>query len=154
MGLREIAWKENETGCWTCVSHISTSGFYPIIQRNGKLIRMSHFIYEKYYGRISKSSHVLHRCDNPQCINPKHLFLGSNYDNVKDRDRKGRQSKGSERPSAKLKERDIPMIRALLAEGQFQKIIAEKYNVSQKAICDIANGKSWKHVPIKTRRDS
>lgn len=94
---------------------------------------------------------VCHHCDNPLCIEPLHLFLGSQQDNVNDAVRKGRMRgnanfRGSQRPQAKLKEKDIPKIRILLNEGYSQYEIAKLYGVSRSAILQIHLGKAWTHI--------
>lgn len=89
---------------------------------------------------------VCHRCDNPPCINPDHLFLGTNYDNVADKLKKGRHRtiRGSDRTDAKLTEADVLEIRA--ASGISQQKLAEKYGVHQVLISKIKKGERWGHV--------
>ena len=89
---------------------------------------------------------VCHTCDNPQCINPDHLFLGTNYDNVLDKLKKGRHRtiRGSARSDAKLTEADILEIRA--SSGVSQQKLADKYGVHQVLISKIKKGERWGHV--------
>jgi hypothetical protein len=91
---------------------------------------------------------VLHSCDNPGCVNPSHLRLGTHRDNMKDKVKRGRcvPAKGSSNGRAKLTEKDIPIIRRLLAEGKPQREIAKDFGVAQPQIKNIANGTRWRHV--------
>lgn len=95
---------------------------------------------------IPKGMEVCHTCDNPPCCNPDHLFLGSHLENFIDAKRKGRMNRGSRNTQAKLSEEDIPRIRRLLAQGVFQKEIAEKFSVSASTISEIKSGKKWSHA--------
>lgn len=87
---------------------------------------------------------VLHKCDNPPCVNPDHLFLGTNRDNVRDMVRKGRNRAG--RVNTKLTAGDVLAIRSRLATGERQASIAADYRVSQPAISAIARRATWEHV--------
>jgi hypothetical protein len=101
--------------------------------------------WEYAYGPIPDGLQVLHRCDNPPCINPEHLWLGTNVDNMADRQRKGRTAHtcGSRAGNAKLTEDDIPAI--ILMRGT-QKQIAEVFGVSRSLIGAILQRKVWPHV--------
>jgi hypothetical protein len=80
---------------------------------------------------------VLHTCDNPPCVRPDHLFLGTNLDNIRDMLRKRR------RPSVKLQEDDIPGIKRLHKIGMTNTAIAKMYGVSQSTVSQIVNNKAW-----------
>lgn len=105
------------------------------------------------HGPIPIGMQVLHRCDNRKCVNPAHLFIGTNADNVRDRVAKGRSLKrmpdhmrGETHPFAKIKEKQIPKIRAMLKAGEPCASIAERFGVTEMAISNIKHGKTWKHV--------
>jgi hypothetical protein len=91
---------------------------------------------------------VRHTCDNPPCVNPDHLLLGTNADNMRDKIERGRarSPRGSAVGNAKLTEADIPKIRAMLARGELHKDIAREFGVSMRPIHQIAAGKTWRHV--------
>ncbi|WP_186101426.1 HNH endonuclease [Burkholderia gladioli] len=94
---------------------------------------------------------IRHRCDTPLCVNPEHLEPGSQRQNIHDAIERGRAKKppvmrGSGVGTSKLKETDIPTIRARLAAGEFQRVIAADYGVSQVQISHIARRIQWGHV--------
>lgn len=88
---------------------------------------------------------VLHRCDNPICVNPNHLFLGTHADNMKDMISKGRArgAVGTGNAAAKLTEQQVREIRA---STQIYKVISEQYGISDSMISNIKLGRSWRHV--------
>lgn len=96
-------------------------------------------------GPIPDGLHVLHRCDNPPCVNPDHLFLGTNADNVADKVAKGRshapqpKKRGEGHPQAKLTLEQVQVIR-----GSTE--MANRYGVCPATICNIRKGKIWRHV--------
>lgn len=103
--------------------------------------------YTQAFGPIPKSLGVLHHCDNPPCINPKHLFLGTNIDNSKDKVSKGRQMRGEQNWNTILKNSDILEIRRLYeSEHVLQKSLARQFGVSCGAIHSIVNRKNWRHI--------
>lgn len=93
---------------------------------------------------------VRHTCDNPRCVNPEHLVLGTNNDNIQDRVTRGRshQPKGELHPGAKLTVDDIRAIREeYKIPGTRYKHLAEKYGISEKQIGNIINRVLWAHIP-------
>jgi hypothetical protein len=104
-------------------------------------------------GKIPDGLGVLHKCDNPPCVNPEHLFLGTNQDNVDDRERKGRASNhlkgcaGEANGLAKLDEQEVIWIKRLLATGKMShRAIARIFSVTAANISGIARGKTWGHL--------
>jgi len=89
---------------------------------------------------------IRHRCDNPSCVNPDHLEVGTQIDNVRDAVQRGRIQKGSKRWKAVLVESDIPFIKYWHDAGFLQKDIASSFGVARSAICMILKGKAWKHA--------
>ncbi len=132
-------------GCWVWTAGKGIGGYGRM--RVGLKTRYTHRLsYEIYCGPIAKGLHVLHRCDNPSCINPEHLFLGTHAQNMADRDAKGRQARqsGETNPLAKLSEADVLAIKS--AKGLRQRELAEKYGVSRGHISFIRTGKKWCHL--------
>jgi hypothetical protein len=89
---------------------------------------------------------VLHHCDNPSCVNPSHLFLGTHDDNMQDRNKKERQTKGEKNGRSKIDEQKVLDIRKRYSNGERQNSIAMDYSISQNQISDIVNRKRWKHI--------
>jgi len=87
---------------------------------------------------------VLHSCDNPACCNPAHLRLGTHADNMRDRNSRARQARGTSLPQAKLTEDQVLEIRAI--RGMSQRAIAERYGVNHRSINHIINRKRWTHI--------
>lgn len=90
---------------------------------------------------------VIHSCDNPSCCNPRHLRGGTQQENMEDRQRKGRQPKGSKNGRAKLNEEAVAQIKQLLQDELLsQAEIARRFGISKYVIYDINVGKTWRHV--------
>lgn len=102
--------------------------------------------YEFHCGPIPDGMRVLHRCDNPPCINPDHLFLGTQAENVADMISKGRKVvlQGEGHGSAKLTKADVLAIRA--ARGSSSRQLAVQYGVHSSQICRVRAGKKWGSV--------
>lgn len=100
--------------------------------------------WELHHGPIPSGLLVLHRCDNPPCVNPAHLFLGTHADNGADRDAKGRRNdaRGERHASARLTVEQVREIRAQLGDVP-KKELARRYGVRYQSIQAIASGKSW-----------
>lgn len=100
------------------------------------------------FGQIPEGMNVLHRCDNPPCVNPNHLFLGTHADNVADRDRKGRgnQPKGERHPMSKLCDQDVRDIRIASGHGSSTIDLSELYRVDPETIRRVINRRTWSHV--------
>jgi hypothetical protein len=141
---KEITYTVNENGCHLCTSHAKSKG-YPRTYRNKKHITIAHLIYErKSKSKIPTNYLVCHTCDNPACINPEHLFLGTPLENMRDMIEKGRdRQKGEHNGQAKLTEKDIIAIRT---DNRFQKEIAKQYGTTQSNISSIKLKKSWNHI--------
>lgn len=100
-----------------------------------------------WVGPIPEWQDVCHRCDNPPCINPAHLFAGTRKENMEDCAQKGRTSRGERRNGHKLTDASVREIRAAYATGNFtQKELAATYGVAQSKISATIRGKAWAHV--------
>lgn len=150
-GNRDITWEIDKNGCWNCTSHVPNTYGYPQIRYKRKFVMLSHVIYELHFGELREGLQVLHHCDNPKCLNPDHLFAGTNKDNVDDMVMKNRQShqgspgmKGEKHPQAKLN--DISVVDILRDRTLNLRQMAKKYGVSMAVISKIRCGGSWKHI--------
>lgn len=139
-----------ESGCieWTG----ATSDGYGSIcvrKKNGKkgTIGTHRLSYQAYFGDIPQGMCVCHKCDNRKCVNPEHLFLGTHLDNAKDREVKGRGNHQiGEKCTAKLKEKQVVLIRKLYKHGILQKDIANRFGINPSTISYIITRKTWKHI--------
>jgi len=102
--------------------------------------------YELHKGPIPEGLLVCHTCDNPPCVNPDHLFLGTSADNSQDMARKGRGMQGEKARTAVLTKEDVLAIKGMLDAGVVHRSIASKYGVERSTITAISRGKNWKHV--------
>lgn len=128
--------------CWLWTGAINSSNGYGRIRHNKYTHRVS---YEFHFGAIPKGLFVCHRCDNPPCVRPDHLFLGTPGDNMRDMHSKQRQACGSQR-SRLLTEDQVAAIRQRYAAGERQCVLAREYTVSPVTMHNIVHNKTWRHV--------
>lgn len=139
----------SDDGCWVCDSRVDKDGYGSFQARDGDkrpVIKSHRYSYMLHRGAIPKGLCVLHRCDNPACVNPSHLFLGTHADNVRDKVSKNRQLKGTDVSGAKLDEVKVREIRSLKAEGLKRCDIARIYHVSERTVSNAVNKSCWRHV--------
>jgi hypothetical protein len=140
-------WKkvEKTNGCWRWPGSKSEKG-YGRLKTKGKIFLIHRLSYEFHNGPIPEGMCVLHTCDNPECANPNHLFLGTRGDNNRDRNKKGRDARGEKNNMAILSEMDVKKIRGLLIKGISKKALALEFGTHLSTIYLIANRKIWKHI--------
>lgn len=133
--------------------------------RRNSMVAAHRFSYVAHVGPIPSGGGyhgicVLHRCDNPWCVRPEHLFLGTNQDNVHDMDSKGRrvnaQPRGSKHPAAVLTEEKVRTIVELhRSHGVTQRQLSRDFGVCTATINHIFTGRLWRHLGLAaTRSDS
>jgi hypothetical protein len=132
-----------EDGCWEWTAGKSDAG-YGQIKIDGRMKGAHRLSYELHCGPIPNGVQILHRCDNPGCVRPQHLFLGTHAENMADKAAKGRQTRGSTNGWAKLTEKEVTAIRA--ARGRSKLDLAGQFGVSRRQISNILAGKLWKHI--------
>ena len=126
------------------VEHRNYPKFYVGTPPNRKMFRAHRFSFERHNGPIPEGLQVLHSCDNPRCTNPRHLFLGTNEVNMKDRNAKNRLAFGERTGSAKLTWKLSEEIKDLYATGNFsQRELGKRYGVAHTAIGSITRGEHW-----------
>ena len=137
------------SGClnWTGANF---RGYGRIGLGSSKVIAAHRAAYERKFGPVPDGNYVCHKCDNARCVNPDHLFAGSQSDNIKDMVAKGRNfanknginlgTRGTKNSSSKLTEDDVRIIRADIRP---QSYIAKSFGVSQSVISRIKSNKNW-----------
>lgn len=144
---RPITYAIDAKGCWNCTSHKPNSNGYPVLHRNGKCIHLSRFIYLTKIGPIPDGLVVRHKCDNSLCINPTHLELGTQGENIMDMFKWGRQTNiGTANPRAILNEDDLSVIQKHFSQGKTFKEIAALFDVSTSCIKNVIYGRNWKNA--------
>jgi len=141
---------EDSNGCWLWQGGKTTFG-HGIIAVNRKSHLAHRVAYKIWKDRVPLNMFVCHTCDNPKCINPDHLFIGTQDDNMKDMANKGRSNngiqKGEKNPQSQLTDRQVRRIKRLLLNGHTRKEIANKFGVNEAVVGFISENKNWKHVP-------
>ena len=141
--------KVNKTeSCWLWTAGCKSDGYGSMSPVSYTTISSHRASWIMHHGAIPAGMSVLHKCDNPACVNPEHLFLGTQADNMKDCAVKGRCNKpsGEDHYGSKLTSAKVLAIRKALARGETQQSLAEYYGVVQRTISDIKRGKKWKSV--------
>jgi len=141
---------DNITGCWNWIGGKHKTG-YGSFYINGKYVKTHRFSYI-IHNRVELNPYYLvcHKCDNRKCVNPDHLFLGSNLDNNQDMMKKGRHVvlKGEDHKCAILTDDCVKQILINIYNNKYSNVfdIAEDYSVSHHTIHTILDGKRWTHI--------
>lgn len=132
--------------CWHWNGYVNPSGYGKITYK-GRTYRAHRLAWQFYHGRaIPDGMIVCHKCDNPACVNPRHLFLGTQGDNMQDKVQKGRQHRGETHPRTTLTAQKVRRIRALRRQGMTYRRIGELVGASASNVEHVIRGDSWRHV--------
>jgi hypothetical protein len=133
-----------ECGCWIWMRPIHKKG-YAYASLKGKMTRVNRLSWEVHNGPITEGLHVLHKCDTPLCVNPDHLFLGTNTDNVRDKWEKDREVvlRGADHPRSKL---NPHMVRLIRSSPLSCKELGRRLGVNSGTVSSVRSGKTWSHV--------
>ena len=137
--------KSGECWNWTASRNECGYGHFRVGRQSGGIQKAHRVTWELTHRPIPDGMCVCHRCDNPGCVNPAHLFLGTHADNMADKVEKGRSvvNVGETNGRAKLSEADVVAIRA---DTRPQAIIAAQYGISRPSVSKIRLGRTWGHV--------
>lgn len=134
-------------GCWLWKGSPNSFGYGRFWLGDASYLthRLSYLM---HIGPVEDGLFVLHRCDVPACVNPKHLWKGTKDNNSKDMVKKKRHKFGDKQPMSKVTETKVKKIRKLYAEGfRPQWLLGEKFGICQQNISDIVRRKLWRHLP-------
>ena len=151
--LQRLSTIDPDTGCWNWTSSTRNNYGRLIVgsRTDGtrKSVSAHRLSYETFVGTIPDGMVVCHKCDNPKCINPDHLFVGTRQDNVDDREAKNRNNHfvGESSGRAKLSETDVVSMRRLREKGETFQSIADRFGVAKKTTIQAVKGETWKHIP-------
>ena len=145
---------EKTETCWLWTAYANEDGYGRIwAGHRGNSFIPAHVVsWILHFGPVPrfdpKGIHVLHSCDNPPCVKPSHLFLGTALDNACDRDKKGRRiaGEGEQSPQHKLTEKEVFEIRSMYGPGYSCVTLGLRFGVDQSTIYSIIKRKTWRHI--------
>jgi hypothetical protein len=152
---------KRSAGCWEWTGYLDKDGYGQFrLQVDGKwTYRKAHVLmYRWYVGPVPRGRFVCHRCDNPWCVYPGHLFVGTHAENEADKDQKGRRPSGETSYVARLTEKDARTIRRLCEQSQAMTMkerkrcgltlsgLATRFGLSKGGIYSVVLRRSWRHV--------
>jgi hypothetical protein len=144
----ERFWKKvdrrGDDECWNWTAYVERAGYGQFRPTKPKLVKAHRFSYELHYGPIldGKINRVCHACDNRKCVNPKHLWLGTQKDNLADARAKGRLDPQMA-AATKLNKTTAREIKELIMQGISGKDISVQYGISEQLACDIKKSRRW-----------
>jgi hypothetical protein len=144
----------SECWMWTAARFAGGLG-YGQFRAGKRKVRAHRAAYELTHGPIPDGICVCHACDNPACVNPSHLFLGTSAENTADRTRKGRSARigrslpRESNPAAKLTMAKVREIREAYQRGIRRSVLSERYGVSKSQIRHIVTGRSWREPDVE-----
>jgi hypothetical protein len=142
--------KKSDHECWNWKLKVGSKGYANLGSggKNGKMLLAHRYSYELHKGEIPKDLYVMHMCDNPRCVNPNHLMIGTPKDNTQDALKKNRLKTGfvdgENHLLAKLNNETVKIIKSNTELKSVE--LSKMFNISPQTICDIRKGRRWKEV--------
>ncbi len=135
--------KKTDT-CWLWIGSKCPKG-YGRMNVKGKSVIAPRISWKIHYGGIPQGKYVLHKCDNPSCVNPDHLYLGNQYDNMADMYRSGRakHKRGEENGKSKLTE---AIVREIRTSTNTLVALARKFGINRRTVWSVQSRKTWRHI--------
>lgn len=137
---------EPMSGCWLWMGYISANGYGSFTTSTDTPEWAHRAAWRLTHGSVPEGIWVLHKCDNRACVNPDHLFLGTNSDNVADMVAKGRNLRGERQNGATITDAMARTILDLAARGESRKEIARRYGISYANVCNVVAGRTFAHL--------
>jgi hypothetical protein len=142
----------DDRGCWEWGGARNEHGYGQTAIKHYLQMKAHRLSWMIHHSIIADEVCVLHKCDNPPCVNPDHLFIGTKKDNMQDCSRKGRVRyilrRGESNECAKLTDKKVAEARRLYASGDSLRSVAQRYGVNSKTMSRAIHGLQWAHVPI------
>ena len=146
----ERFWAKVQRGpmCWEWAASRDKDGYGNFNIAHNIRERAHRFSYARFVGPIPDGAYVLHRCDNPACVRPGHLFTGSAKDNYEDSKGKGRRVvvRGESHWASRLSADAVRKIRSMVRAGHTQRSAARAFGIGPDVVSRIVNRKAWAHV--------
>jgi len=140
--------KKGAEECWPWKGSTSSKGYgWFKADPEGNAVQAHRYVWELSAGKSPGRLQVLHICDSPSCVNPKHLYLGTHAANMHDRDIRGRTLRGEKAGRAKLTKENVLTIKRLYRTGKYTgQQLGKRFNVHQNTVYSLLSGNSWKHL--------
>lgn len=140
----QTKYKKQRNGCWIWTAGKTDQGYGTFYFPPQNMVGAHVAAWELLRGPRN-GLHVLHICDNPACVNPAHLYLGTHQDNMRDRDSRGRQydRHGENNGRAKL---TTKIVRAIRKDKRWPRFIAKEYRIPLSTVQKIRHGATWRHL--------